>query len=489
MSGKIGPETPLVLATDISTSSVRAALFDGSAEEVAGTASRVERSFATTPEGGAELDAEEAVEQVAGVIDLTLENCARLSLSPEMVAVACFWHSLVGVDDEGRAMTPLYGWADARAGQAAERLRARFDYWPARFCWLREERKTLFESAKRWMTFDEFLVQRLYGQTATSVSMASGTGLLNLRGCAWDAEWAQALDISLDQLPRIAAAGEVFRKLREEYARRWPTLRDASWYPAIGDGAANNIGEGCTGARRTALMIGTSAAMRLMWKGEPLAQVPAALWSYRADERRVVAGGALSDGGGLYRWMEEAFAHGREREERERELAAMEADGHGLTVLPFWAGERSTGWSNNARGAILGLTMHTRPVEIMRAAMEAVAYRLSFISDALAGLLSGEEFEIVASGGALLASPAWAQIVADVLGRPLALSGVREASSRGAALLALEQAGKIADIEAAPAPVPRKLYQPDMRRHERYRAARERQRKMYELLVKTESVQ
>ena len=506
MSGVIGPEPPLVLAMDIGTSSVRAALFDGSAEEVAGTASRVERSFRTTPAGGAELDAEEAVEQVAGVLDLALENCARLSLSPEMVAVACFWHSLVGLDEEGRAVTPLYGWSDARAGEAAKKLRARFDesawhartgcrfhatYWPARFCWLREERSALFESAKRWMTFAEFLVQRFYGQTAASVSMASGTGLLNLRARAWDAQMAQALGISLDQLPRIAAAGEVFTKLREEYARRWPNLRDARWYPAIGDGAANNIGEGCVGAERAALMIGTSAAMRVMWKGEPLAQVPAALWSYRADDRRVVAGGALSDGGGLYRWMEEAFVLGEKREERERELAAMDADAHGLTVLPFWAGERSTGWSNNARGAILGLTMHTRPAEIMRAAMEAVAYRLSFISDALAGLLAGEEFEIVASGGALLASPAWAQIVADVLGRTLALSGVREASSRGAALLALEQAGKIADIETtrARAPVPRKLYQPDMRRHERYRTGRERQRKMYELLVTTESVQ
>src|SRR5256886_4655021 len=149
----------------------------------------------------------------------------------------------------------------------------------------------------------------------------------------------------------------------------------------------------------------------------------------------------LSDGGGLYGWMNDALALSDDAKETEKELAAMQPDAHGLTILPFWAGERSTGWTSNARGAILGLTMHTRPVEILRAAMEAVSYRFALIARALEPFAPGAE--IVASGGALSASVTWSQMLSDVLGRPIYLSNVAEASSRGAVLLALGAAGKL----------------------------------------------
>jgi gluconokinase len=495
MSRISGPEPPIVLTVDVGTSGVRAALYDGFGKEIEGTEARVKRTFETTRDGGAELDPEEAVEQVAQAIDMVLAGSAHLTVRVQTVALSCFWHSLVGVDDEGRAITSVYGWADMRAASAALELRGRFDesemhartgcrfhpsYWPAKFLWLREEQKDIFARARRWMTFAEFLALRFFGETAISVSMASGTGLLNLRECVWDGVLLESLHVSLDQLPRIAQWNEILTGLREEYARRWPKLQHAVWYPAIGDGAANNVGEGCMTPARAALMIGTSGAMRVMWEGTPLRQIPQALWCYRADSRRLVVGGALSDGGGLYAWLREAFAMNEQRETMERALAAMEPDAHGLTVMPFWAGERSTGWSNNARGAILGLTMHTSTTDILRAAMEAVAYRLAFIGDALESLAKG--FGIVASGGALLKSPTWAQIIADVLGRPLTLSGVKEASSRGAALLVLELAGKIVNASAVPAPAG-ETYQPDMARHALYRRGLERHQKIYERLV------
>ncbi|HYY59413.1 MAG TPA: gluconokinase, partial [Pyrinomonadaceae bacterium] len=411
------------------------------------------------------------------------------------VAVSCFWHSLVGIDSEGRAVTPLFGWADTRAARWTEELLRRFDegaahartgcrfhssYWPARLLWLREERADAYHCARRWMSFGEFLLLRFFGAIEASVSMASGTGLLNLRSCDWDEELLAGLEIAVDQLPEIAPARRSFRGLAKDYARRWPALNGARWFPAVGDGAANNIGAGCVTPARVALMVGTSGAMRVLSRDEPPEQLPAALWCYRADRERVVLGGALSDGGGLYAWMKEALELGRDEQAMMLELAAMEADAHGLTLLPFWAGERSPGWAMRARGAILGLGMHTRPVEILRAAMEAVAYRFALIDRALGPF--APRAEIVASGGALLASPVWAQIIADALGRPVKLSGLKEASSRGAVLLALEATGKISCIEDAPAPLAG-VYEPDMARHERYLVGLERQQKLYEHLV------
>jgi len=165
----------------------------------------------------------------------------------------------------------------------------------------------------------------------------------------------------------------------------------------------------------------------------------------------------------------------------EKALAAAEPDFHGLTVLPFLAGERAPGWAGQARAAIQGLSLATTPLEIMRAAMESVAYRLFLVFELLRPLVPGEP-QVVASGGALLGSPAWLQIVTDVLGRAVSVCGVAEATSRGAALLALEALGAIKNLEEVPhfilpgcEPVPQ--------RHARYRLAIERQEELYRKLI------
>lgn len=487
--------TPLVLALDVSTSSVRAALYDRNARQVPGAEAQFARALQTTADGGAELDADEAVAQVTRAIDALFAKDAARDARVELVAVSCFWHSLVGVGHDGNALTPIFGWADTRAAQAAEELRQSFDerethartgcrfhpsYWPAKLRWLQQEQFETWRAVRRWMSLGEFLLHSLFNETAASVAMASGTGLLNLRSCAWDAELLAGLGITTEQLPAIAEEGQTFTRLKEEYAQRWPQFREARWFPAMPDGAANNVGAGCVTAERAALMVGTSGAMRVLYEGEPPAALPPELWCYRLDRKRVIIGGALSDGGGLYEWMREKLSFGADVESMERALAAMEPDAHGLTILPFWAGERSTGWHASARGGILGLTMHTEALHILRAAMEAIAYRFALIADALHNFAPNTA--LIASGGALHASPVWTQIIADAIGRPLMLSGVDEASSRGVVLLALEAAGLIENIADATAPTSQ-TYEPDATRHALYRTALERQQKYYQLLI------
>jgi gluconokinase len=162
-------------------------------------------------------------------------------------------------------------------------------------------------------------------------------------------------------------------------------------------------------------------------------------------------------------------------------LGAMEPDSHGLTFLPFLAGERAPGWAGHARAALEGISLATTPLEILRAGMEAVAYRLFLVFELLRPLLPGDPL-VVASGGALLRSPVWLQIVTDVLGRPVAVCGVAEATSRGAALLALEALGAIKSLDEVPHFI-ESPYQPDSRRHARYLDAVRRQQDLYGKLV------
>jgi gluconokinase len=95
--------------------------------------------------------------------------------------------------------------------------------------------------------------------------------------------------------------------------------------------------------------------------------------------------------------------------------------------------------------------------------------------------LSGNT-RIIASGGAILHSKVWTQMMADVIGVPVAASAVNEASSRGAALLALEAFGIIEGFDAIAPPLG-EVFEPDARKHELYLGGRRRQEKFYDLLI------
>jgi gluconokinase len=487
---------PLVLAIDIGTSSARAALYDAAAREFFETDARILREFRATPDGGAEDDADHLLADVLHVIDDAHARAVALDLKVAAITISCFMHSLVGVDASGAAITPVYGWADTRAASEIEHLRERFDehathartgcrfhasYWTAKLAWLHRTQSETFARAARWLSFGEYLTAKLCGAggQVASVSTASGTGLLDVHACRWDAEVVAGLDLKLEQLPRLADEEETFT-LADEYAARWSLLGGHPVLPVFGDGPANNVGAGCTTRKEIALMIGTSGAMRVVFEGEPPRGLPASLWCYRLDRRRVAVGGALSDGGGLYEWMRETLSFKSDDEQLERELAAMQPDAHGLTVLPFWAGERSTHWSESARGAIMGLRTHTRPAEIVRAAMEAVALRFARIAHDLESFAPNAT--LYASGGALRHSRAWTQMIADATGRTVRLSQAREASSRGVALLALERLGAIKSLTDASLPT-YETFAPDATAHARYRDALVRQESLYESVI------
>jgi gluconokinase len=132
--------------------------------------------------------------------------------------------------------------------------------------------------------------------------------------------------------------------------------------------------------------------------------------------------------------------------------AEMEPDSHGLTILPFLAGERSPIWNDRATAVIAGLDLSTGRAELLRAGMESVGLRFARLYQALKPI-AAKRHEIVAGGAAILNSPAWLQITADCLRHPLAAPPpTEESSARGAAIMALLATGEISDLREASDP-------------------------------------
>src|SRR5439155_19713940 len=123
--------------------------------------------------------------------------------------------------------------------------------------------------------------------------------------------------------------------------------------------------------------------------------------------------------------------------------------------------------------------LHTRPVDILRACQEAVALRFGELDRILRETMPGGR-EIIATGGALLHSSTWMQTLADVLEVPVLASAEAAASSRGAAMMALETLGLLARPLDELRPVTRHRFEPVPAHTARYRAAAERQRHLYD---------
>ena len=483
----------LVMALDVGTSSARARAFDAAGRALRGAEGHVAYEPATTVDGGVELDPRALVAAAAEALDRCVAGAGTRAGRIAAVGVSVFWHSLLALDRAGRPLTPVITWADTRSAPDALALRRAHDeralhartgaplhsaFFPAKLRWLARTRPEVMARAHTWCGFGEHLLAVLTGTLRASLSMASGTGLLDQARGDWDAGALEVAGVAATTLPPIDDAP--LSGLRGRWAARWPTLARVPWLPARGDGACSNVGSDCWGPARVALNVGTSAALRVVLPAATASRTvtPWGLWRYRLDAGRALVGGATSEGGNVTAWCRRTLALPAGDAALERAIAAVAPDGHGLTALPFLAGERSPGWRPEARAAVTGLTLGTGAPEIARALLESVAFRLAEIYDRLRPLAAADHV-VVGSGGALGHSRTWAQIITDTLGVPIALGSDAEASVRGAALLALEALGTQPPPPAAPA----RVLEPDPGRHARYRAARSRQLRLYDNIV------
>lgn len=476
-----------VIALDIGTSSTRALVFDLQGRAT-GPSAQIPYEQSLTPDGGVEVDAEFLLKLTAQCLDELLPQIEGEILG---VAASCFWHSLLAVDENGKPLTGLLSWADNRAAELVPVLRQKLDekaahqrtgcvfhtsYWPAKLLWLEKTRPALFQNNVRWMGFGEFLALRWCGQAQSSLCMASGTGLFHQNNADWDAQMLEILPIEPESLPPLADFDQPLPPLKSEFSTRWSKLQNVPWFAAMGDGACSNLGSGCADETKIALNAGTSGALRVVLKNHR-APAPPGLWRYRVDKNRSIIGGAISNAGNALAWARETLDLPKNWETLVDDMAP---GAHGLTVLPFLAGERAPLWDANARFGFFGATLDTTALHIVRAILEATALRFAAVANLLREI--SPDAPIVFSGGALEKVPVWQQIVCDAMGAPLLQSRESEASSRGAALLALESLGL---IEAAQAPfLGGAQLQPNLAHHEEYQAQLQQQNALYRCLAR-----
>lgn len=476
---------PYIVSLDIGSSSVRALLFDHSARQMEGYGAQLPYRITTTPDGGAEVDPDVLANLAIDCLDELHRQISGTGFHIAAIAGSAFWHSFLGVDERGKPTLPLLHLLDTRCDSFVSRVpntHARTgcmphsSYWPAKLLWLAEHRTDAFRAASRFLSLPEYLMEKLFGSAQASTSMVSATGLWNQNAGDWDEETLAALPIRRGQLPDPATLDRAATGLLPEFVKDWPAFAGAQWFAALGDGACNHIGSGCVDGSRASLMVGTTGAMRLIVES-PQITIPPGLWCYRLDSKRFVIGGALSNGGEVFAWAKRTLQLPKDIEAR---LEKAVPGTHHLTLLPFFAGERTPYWRGDLRAAIAGMTFDTEPFDILRAALESTALRFRDVYHTIVANWSAPA-EMIASGGALIRSPGFTQMMADALGRPVTQCTEVEPSCRGAALWALERIGAIENLAALPASMGA-VFEPRPEYIDEFAHLQEQQHALYEKL-------
>ena len=480
---------PLVMALDVGSTASRGSLHDATGTPVRGYRHKVPHSFTTNSDGTSVIDPDQVVEELTEILDLV---CDRPELAGRVrgVGLDTFASSLVGVNEDGDAITLCFTFADSRCAPQLAQLRKELDerevqdivgarlhtsYLAPRFRWLAETQPEIMEEAARWMSIGEYVWLKLLGTTAAGTATAAWTGLLNRRSGNWDQCMLKAAGITEDVLSPILDPDQPLPDVDPERTERWEALSDAQWYAPVADGLCANVGVGGDNQQTMVVSAATSGAMRVLLHHRPN-DIPPGLWCYRIDSSRCLLGGALNDVGRAISWLETTLnLDGVDLDEIAAEAVSPSTPG----VLPFLTGERSTGWAGSARTAFVDVSASTDATGMARGMLEGIAASYRRVADEMEEAAKDVE-KIVAAGSVTQGLPSWLQILGDYLGKPVIHQVMKRSTARGTALLMLESLAP--DVEPANHE-PAGTYSPQYETREYYDGVHERFERVYDALV------
>ena len=454
----------VILALDQGTTNTKAMLVDPTSGAVVVAASRpVDVSFPA--HGMVEQDANQLWSATLAAAEECLARrpgaaVVGVSISNQRESVVCWERS------SGRPLGPVLGWQDARTAawcadlvekhpEAAARVRSSTGLSLDPMFSAPKMRHALdlatgagADSADIAVgTVDAWLVWQLTGEFAVESGNASRTLLLDLRTREWDPELLDLFGVPIGVLPEVRPSDAGFG-------------RTAAWggIPAgvpvvavLADSHAALYYHGCTapGTGKVTYGTGSSVMTPVADPGRAPEGIATTLaWQAGGTPTYAREGNILASGSALD-WTALTLGSSGEVPGGEflSDLAAQVSSADGVCLVPAFTGLGAPYWDRSASGILTGLTAGTTRAHVARAALEAVAHQVVDVVEAVES--DGQaRIDVLKADGGATASPVLMQLQADLLGRPVHVADVPEASALGAALLAARTLGRAGQASA-----------------------------------------
>ncbi len=439
-----------ILAIDQGTTSTRALAVDNRNGARIVNATRHRQSYPSP--GWVEHDPNELINNLQTALDAA-EGVEAVGIDNQ--GESCLgWHA-----DTGEPVTPVIVWQDNRTGDLVEQLKhdgveqevmtrcglPLDSYFSAsKLAWIVDnvsEAKSLLAKGKlRLGTTDAFFLQHLTGRCRTDITTASRTSLMNLNTGQWDPELCALFNVPIDTLPDIVSTtghlGDV-----SSCDRKVPLTA------SVVDQQASLYGHGCRLSGDAKITFGTGAFALLITGQEPLQApdkglLPTVAWRLDGKQADYALDGGVYCAGSAVEWARSLglFTNYSSLNAFDRP-AAVERD---LVFVPALTGLACPHWDRSAAGMWLGLSLDTRPEDMLQSLLEGIAFRAAEVIQAMSAMtpIRGE----ISVDGGVSVNPYFCQFLADVLERTVAVKSMPEITALGTAQLA----GAIFDAEDMP---------------------------------------
>lgn len=481
---------PYIIGCDIGTTNVKSVAFDTVSGEILASHSESYEMNHPQPDWS-EQDPEEIFQAAGKTLKTVISEC-KAEGDPVGISFSAAMHGVLALDKDGKQLTNLIIWADNRSADVATKLRASqvgkkiynnngtpiHAMTPVcKLLWMKKNEPELYRKTARFVGVKEYIVYRLTGEFLVDYSIASATGMFNIRELQWDAYTLKKLGLKVEKLPKAVSPYHIVKLPKSNAAglpEGIPLIMGAS------DGCLANLGSGAIRTGSMAVTIGTSAAVRIC-SGKPYSDPLMQTFCYVLDEKTYIVGGPSNNGAVIFEWLMNTFFPKEEYEAVFKEAEGIKPGAEGLLFYPYLLGERAPLWSSSVRGGFSGLDItHTR-AHFARAVMEGILLNLFGIGKVL---MEMQEIDTIYANGGFARSATWVQMLSDVFGKAVKLNETVETGAVGAAMMGLKALGLAKNFSELTAFTQvGKEFDPEKKVHEQYDALSQKFAKGAQLML------
>ena len=376
-------------------------------------------------------------------------------------------HSVLPIDKTGTPLGNAMIWADNRSKKVADEIKESdlgIKIYEAtgtpihamsplsKITWIQRQQPERFAKAYKFISIKEYVIYQFTNEYLIDYSLASATGLFNIRKKCWEQVAMDIAGINPNYLSEPTTIYHDSGKIIPEVAKSLRLSPDTKIILGSTDGCMATIGSGVLGDGQATLSLTSSGAVRVLGT-EQIQDKKQRLFNYILDETHIVSGGPTNNGGVVLDWYARqfgSFKSGIEFDEAMfnifNEALHVSPGANGLIFLPYLLGERAPIWDSNARGSYFGINIKHETKHFARATIEGIIFELMSISKVLENYRSIKELSLT---GTIETLPLWSEMITDIFGLKVRIHRGVKNINLGSALVGLTQLGVFKDIESA----------------------------------------
>jgi glycerol kinase len=266
---------------------------------------------------------------------------------------------------------------------------------------------------------------------------------MNLHSLQWDPEILEDFSIPIRMLPKIVSSSEVYG------TAKLPAVGGVAIAGVLGDQQAALVGQACFKPGEAKNTYGTGCFMLMNTGEKPVLSkfglLTTVAYKFGAKPAHYALEGSIAVTGALVQWLRDNLGLIEKSSDIEQ-LARTVTDNGGIYFVPAFSGLYAPYWKDDARGVITGLTRYVNKGHIARAVLEATAFQVREVVDAIAKD-SGIALDVLRTDGGMVVNDLLMQFQSDILAKPVVRPMVQETTALGAAYAAGLAVGFIQDTD------------------------------------------